>query len=213
MATARSAPEASDIRIPATPPGISIGLFGGSFDPPHPGHLMVSGLALRRLRLDRVWWLVSPGNPLKTVSPHSTLAARIAACRKLARDPRITVTGLEAGLDHRYSVETIAHLVARAPNTRFVWLMGADNLGNFHKWRGWREIAALVPIAIIDRPGESFDAVAAPAARALSRFRLPEAAAERLAFEPPPAWVFLHGPRNPLSSTEIRRKSRISAPS
>ncbi len=203
----------ADLRIPPTPAGTAIGLFGGSFDPPHAGHVMVSGLALRRLRLDRVWWLVSPGNPLKAEKPMASLERRIAACRALLADPRVTVTGLEAGLDSRYTVDTLAALVSRAPRTRFVWLMGADNLVQFHRWRGWREIAALLPIAVIDRPGDSLDAPAAPAARALARFRLPEREAQRLSEASPPAWLFLHGRRNPLSSTELRRKAGKSASS
>lgn len=183
---------------------MTVGLYGGSFDPPHAGHLHVSRLALARLGLDRVWWLVTPGNPLKDTGGLAPVAGRLAAARALARDPRMVVSDVEARLGLRYSVDTLAALTARAPGVRFVWIMGADGLAQFHRWRDWRGIAAMAPLAVIDRPGWTLAATASPAARALARFRMDEADAGLLARSAPPAWVFLHGPRSGLSSTAIR---------
>src|SRR5205085_10286653 len=157
--------------------------------------------ALKRLQLDRIWWLVSPGNPLKDLSDLPLLTERIAAARKLANDPRIVVTGIEAVLDTRYTVDTIAELRRRHPAARFVWIMGADNLTQFNRWRGWQTIAKLLPIAVVDRPSDSLRAGASPAAQRLGRYRLDEARAKQLADCPPPAWVFLRGLKLPLSST------------
>ncbi|WP_407943505.1 nicotinate-nucleotide adenylyltransferase [Methylobacterium sp. EM32] len=181
-----------------------VGLYGGSFNPAHAGHRHVSRLALRRLALDRVWWLVSPGNPLKDRQHLPDAASRAEGARAVAADPRIAVTGFEAGLGIRYTVETLTWLTARHPEVRFVWIMGADSLATFHRWKGWREIAARMPFAVIDRPGYTLKAMASPAARTLAASRLDEAAAATLAGRPPPAWVFLHGPRNSLSSTALR---------
>lgn len=183
-----------------------IGLYGGSFDPAHEGHLHVSTTALRRLRLDRVWWLVSPGNPLKDRSRLAPLADRCAQAARIAAHPRIAVTGFEAALGVRFTVQTLRYLVRRRPGVRFVWIMGADSLATFHRWRGAADIARLMPIAVIDRPGSTLTPVSAKAARRLSGARIPEAAAITLAGRRPPAWVFLHGPRSKLSSTAIRAK-------
>ncbi len=127
--------------IPPHAPGMRIGLFGGTFDPPHQAHLGASLLALRRLKLDRVWWLVTPGNPLKNTSGLAPLCERIASARALARHPRIDVTGLEAVIKTRYTYDTLTWLISRCPGVRFVWLMGADNLRSFHRWQNWRGIA------------------------------------------------------------------------
>jgi nicotinate-nucleotide adenylyltransferase len=181
-----------------------IGLFGGSFNPPHEGHLHVGRMALARLQLDRLWWLVTPGNPLKERHGLASLEGRLAAARRLARHPRIAVTDLEAQLGVRYTIDTIRQLRARCPTVRFVWIMGADSLANFHRWGHWREIAELVPIAVIDRPGLTLKALHSPAAHALAGSRIRESAAPTLAARKPPAWVFLHGPRSNLSSTAIR---------
>jgi nicotinate-nucleotide adenylyltransferase len=200
----RSARAGGPIRLPPHAPGLKIGLFGGTFDPPHAAHRAACLLAMRRLGLDRIWWMVTPGNPLKDTRGLATLAARIAAAKTLAHHPRIDVTGVEADLRTRYTRDTIAALVARCPGVQFVWIMGADNLRSFHRWQKWREIADLVPIAVIDRVGPSLYANGSAAAQALSRFRIPEAAARTLPGRPPPAWVFLHGLKSPLSSTALR---------
>ena len=185
-----------------------IGLFGGSFDPPHAGHLMVAHLALRRLKLDQVWWLVSPHNPLKSASPSHSLAARIAGVRRLVDHPRFIVTDVEAAIGSRYTADTLAYLSTRMAGVRLVWIMGADNMVSFHRWRGWREIVGLAPIAVVDRPESSLPAIASPAAHAFARYRLREPAAASLARRWPPAWIFLHGPRIPVSSTILRRQGK-----
>lgn len=184
--------------------GLRIGLFGGSFNPAHGAHRAASLLALRRLRLDRVWWLVTPGNPLKDNRALPCLEERVAVAQGVAHHPRIDVTGFEAALGVRYSYETVAFLVRRMPAVRFVWIMGADNLARFDHWQRWRAIADLVPICVVDRMGDSLAATASVAAQALSRYRIDETDAPVLADLAPPAWVFLHGLKSPLSSTEIR---------
>lgn len=190
--------------LPPHAPGMRIGLFGGTFDPPHRAHLAASLLALKRLKLDRVWWLVTPGNPLKNTRNLAPLSARIAAARALTHHPRIDVTGLEAVIKTRYTYDTISWLRARCPGVRFVWIMGADNLRSFHRWQRWRGIANLVPIVVVDRLGPSLYAGASPAGQALRAFRLPEDAVATLPDRKAPAWAFLHGLKSPLSSTALR---------
>jgi nicotinate-nucleotide adenylyltransferase len=185
-----------------------IGLFGGTFDPPHWAHRAASILALRRLGLDRVWWLVTPGNPLKDRRDLAPLKMRIAAARGLARHPRIDISAIEAAIGARYTYETVRYLLARCPGVKFVWIMGADNLRSFHRWRNWRRMAALVPIAVIDRLGPSLSATAGTAGLALAGARLPESAAKLLPGRKPPAWIYLHGLKSPLSSTALRAHSR-----
>jgi nicotinate-nucleotide adenylyltransferase len=184
--------------------GMRVGLLGGSFNPPHVAHRAISLFAIKRLKLDRVWWLVTPGNPLKEHGTLGDLAQRTEAAREMADDPRIDISCLESVIGTRYTVETIAYLRRRAGGLRFVWIMGADNLAQFHRWENWRRIASEVPIAVIDRPPQSFRALAAPAAQALARYRLPENQAARLADQRAPAWVFLTGMKLNLSSTGLR---------
>jgi nicotinate-nucleotide adenylyltransferase len=190
--------------IPLYTNGMRIGLLGGSFNPPHVAHRAISLFAIKRLKLDRVWWLVTPGNPLKDQDGLRDLNERTAAARKMASDPRIDVSCLESVIGTRYTVDTISYLRRRASGLRFVWIMGADNLAQFHRWQNWRRIASEVPMAVIDRPPQSFRALAAPAAQALARYRLPENQAGRLADQRPPAWVFLTGMKLNLSSTGLR---------
>ena len=190
--------------IPLYTNGMRIGLLGGSFNPPHVAHRAISLFAIKRLKLDRVWWLVTPGNPLKDQGGLHDLNARSEAARKMANDPRIDVSCLESVIGTRYTVDTIGYLRRRASGLRFVWIMGADNLAQFHRWQNWRRIASEVPIAVIDRPPQSFRALAAPAAQALRRYRLPENQAVRLADQRAPAWVFLTGMKLNLSSTGLR---------
>ena len=190
--------------IPLYTNGMRIGLLGGSFNPPHVAHRAISLFAIKRLKLDRVWWLVTPGNPLKDQDGLRDLNERTAAARRMANDPRIDVSCLESVIRTRYTVDTISYLRRRASGLRFVWIMGADNLAQFHRWQNWRRIASEVPIAVIDRPPQSFRALAAPAAQALARYRLPENQAGRLADQRAPAWVFLTGMKLNLSSTGLR---------
>jgi nicotinate-nucleotide adenylyltransferase len=198
-------PRLEDLKVPPVVAGLRVGLFGGSFDPPHQGHLHVVETALERLRLDRVWMMVTPGNPLKNRAGLPPLGARIDAARALVRHPRVVVTGLEAGFGSPFSWETVRRLTACLPAVRFVWIMGADNLGAFHRWQHWRRIADAVPIAIVDRPGHTLAALSSPAARALAGRRIPEHEAASILDAPPPVWTFLHAPRSPLSSTALRR--------
>ncbi len=190
--------------LPPHAPGLRIGLFGGTFDPAHAAHRAACLLALHRLGLDRVWWLVTPGNPLKDTRGLAPLQRRIVTARALAHHPRIDVTDLEADLGTSYTYETIAYLVRRCPGVHFVWIMGADNLRSFHRWQRWRDIAALVPIAVVDRLGPSLYASASAAGQALAHARLPESAAKTLPDRKPPAWIYLHGLKSPLSSTALR---------
>jgi nicotinate-nucleotide adenylyltransferase len=181
-----------------------IGLFGGTFDPPHAAHLGASLLAMKRLKLDRMWWLVTPGNPLKDTRGLQPLERRIAAARELTSHPRIDVTGLEAVINTRYTYDTLEFLTRRCRGVRFVWVMGADNLRSFSRWQNWRGIANLMPMAVVDRMGSSLYATGARAPQALARFRLPEELASKLADRTPPAWIYLHGLKSPLSSTALR---------
>ena len=190
--------------LPPHAPGMRIGLFGGTFDPPHAAHLGASLLAMKRLKLDKVWWLVTPGNPMKHTRGQRPLAERMADARRLARHPRIDVTGLEAVINTRYTYDTLQYLKRRCSGVRFVWVMGADNLRSFYRWQNWRGIARLMPFAVIDRMGSSLYATGGRAAQALSRYRLPERLASELAEHGAPAWLYLHGLKSPLSSTALR---------
>jgi nicotinate-nucleotide adenylyltransferase len=168
----------------------------------------VALLALRRLALDRLWFLITPGNPLKNHDGLPSLEARLAAAREVVAHPRIDVTGIEAALGSDLTADTLEALTSRLKGVRFVWIMGGDNLATFHRWHRWRRIADLVPIAVIDRPGATHAALRSPAAAALSPYRIAEELAPTLSERSPPAWVYLHGRRSNLSSTALR--ARIS---
>lgn len=197
------------VGFPVARAGMSVGLFGGSFDPPHAGHVHVSREALKRFGLDRVWWLVSPGNLLKTRGP-APMAARIAAARALVTHPRVQVTDIEARLGTRATADTVAQLQALYPGVRFVWLMGADNLAQFHRWRNWRRIAQSVPLGVLARPGQRISARMSPAARFYRRDRIAGIASHALATAPAPAWCFVNVPMSDLSSTAIRAGGKWS---
>jgi len=199
------------LALPPHAPGVRIGLFGGTFDPPHAAHLAASLLAMKRLRLDRMWWLVTPGNPLKDTRGLRPLELRMADARRLASHPRIDVTGLEAVINTRYTYDTLAYLVRRCPGVKFVWVMGADNLRSFYRWQNWRGIANLLPMAVVDRMGSSLYASSGRAAQALARYRLPERLAPELADCKAPAWLYLHGLKSPLSSTALRALRKTGA--
>jgi nicotinate-nucleotide adenylyltransferase len=180
------------------------GLLGGSFNPAHDGHRRVSLAAMAALGLDEIWWLVSPGNPLKPQQGMAPLAARFASARRAARRAPIRVTAIERELGSVYTADTLAALVRRFPDRRFVWLMGADNLAQFHRWRDWRRIAATVPIAVVGRPGYDGAALKAPALGWLRRFVRPAAMARNWTEWRPPALVLLDLPPDPTSATAIR---------
>ena len=190
--------------------GQTVGLLGGSFDPPHGGHVALTLAALKRFRLDRVWWLVSPGNPLKTRGP-APLDRRMAASRALIDHPKVAVTDLETRIGTRYTAETLRLLRARHPGVRFVWLMGADNLASFHRWDDWPSIMRSVPVGVLARPGMGLRAGLSPAARRFRRARLPEAAAPLLARADPPAWCFVRMPMEEASSSAIRERGEWPA--
>lgn len=189
--------------FPIARPGMRIGLLGGSFDPAHAGHVHISEVALQRFGLDRLWWLVSPGNPLKTSGP-APLAQRMAAARRLLHDPKIVVTDLETRLGTRMTADSIAALTRHYPAVRFVWLMGSDNLCQFHLWDRWQDIARMVPIGVLARPGTRTAARHSVAAQMMQRWRLPQAEAGRLGLCHPPAWVLINLPMSRQSSTAIR---------
>lgn len=182
-----------------------IGLLGGSFNPAHGGHRAISLFAIRALALDELWWLVSPGNPLKEAAGMAPLAARLASAERMARGSRIRATAIEAQLGTRYTIDTLAVLKAQHPGARFIWLMGADNLLQFDQWRDWRGIARTVPIAVIARPGYSRAARAASAMGWLRRFVRPAGQARNWTIWRPPALVFLRFVPDPRSATRIRQ--------
>jgi nicotinate-nucleotide adenylyltransferase len=184
---------------------MKIGGVGGSFSPLHEAHRAVSLIGLKRIGLHRVWWLVTPGNPLKDTRQLPPLGQRVMAARQLVRHSRIDVTGIEALSGTRYSYETAAWLLRRCPGVHFVWIMGADNLASFHLWRDWQGLAGLVPLAIVDRD-DTQRALASPAAQRFAGRRIPEAMAPRLPLLPPPVWVFLHGLKSSLSSSLLRHR-------
>lgn len=195
------------VNFPIALPGMCIGLLGGSFDPAHEGHVNLTEIALRRFGLDRVWWLVSPGNPLKAHGPRP-MAERIAVANEIMQDPRVEVTDIEERLGTRMTADTIAALQRRYPGVRFIWLMGSDNLVQFNKWDRWQDIASRVPIGVLARPGTRLAARLSPAAQIMKRARLPEAEARKLPLMKPPAWVLLNMQMSPLSSTAIRQSRK-----
>lgn len=191
--------------FPIARPGMRIGLLGGSFDPAHDGHVHITEQALRRFGLDRIWWLVSPGNPLKTRGP-APLEQRLARAADLMWHPQVEVTGLEARLGTRMTADTITALRAIYPAVRFVWLMGSDNLVQFDRWDRWRDIAAQLPIGVLARPGTRLPARLSRAAGIMRAVRLPEWRAAELATAAPPVWVLVNLPMSSLSSTAIRAR-------
>jgi nicotinate-nucleotide adenylyltransferase len=196
------------VRTPPCAPRQRIGLLGGSFNPAHEAHLLISQIALKRLQLDRVWWLVTPGNPLKSKSSLAPLDTRLSTARALTSDPRIVITDFEKDLASPFTAATLAFLKRRHPGVDFVWLMGADCLIAFHRWRNWRTIFATLPIAVIDRPGCHLPAIASPAASGFRAHQRPEACAVALPTRRLPAWTFLTGPLSTQSSTVLRAHAK-----
>lgn len=194
---------------PWAAPGQVIGLLGGSFDPPHRGHVHVTKEALKRLGLDQVWWLVSPGNPLKP-NPPAPLGQRMDAARQIMQHPRVRVTGLEAQFGTRTTVDTLAALHKTYPLVRFVWLMGADNLAEFHRWDRWQDIMVQVPIAVFARPGQRMPALMSRAAQQFLRARIGQQQAHGLGLRVPPAWTYIDMPMRHESSTAIRARRNAS---
>jgi len=193
-------------------PGMKVGLYGGSFNPAHEGHAHVAETAKRRLGLDRVIWLVSPQNPLKARHETASLAERMAGAKALATGPGMIVSDLETALGSAYTIDTVRALKARFPQVKFVWIMGADSLASFHRWRGWTQIMREVPVAVVSRPWISLKSRFSPAAIRFARYRWPATRALGLAGSKPPAWVFLFGRFNFQSSTALRaRQAKVDA--
>jgi nicotinate-nucleotide adenylyltransferase len=192
------------VRPPLCFPGQRIGVMGGSFNPPHDGHRIAAEAAVKRLGLDQLWWLITPGNPLKR-GDMPTQAQRANLVRPFARGPRMRITTFESELGTPYTAATLAFLKKRYPAVRFVWVMGADNLATFDRWQHWQRIAETMPIAVVDRPGWRHLALASTAASTLQKYRLPEAKARLLPSQNPPAWVLLTTKLSPLSSTQLRK--------
>lgn len=190
---------------PVARAGMVVGLLGGSFDPAHEGHVHITREALKRFGLDRVWWLVTPGNPLKAQGP-APLPDRLARARLLMRHPRVEVTDLEVRMGTRFTAETLAGLIRHYPGVRFVWLMGADNLAQFHRWENWQWIMDSVPVGVLARPGGGASARLSPAARAFAAARLPQGAAGTLGHRHAPAWCYVSLPMVDLSSSAIRAR-------
>lgn len=188
--------------------GMKVGLYGGSFNPAHEGHAHVAETARQRLGLDRVIWLVAPQNPLKSSAETQPLMDRLAGVRALARDRGMVVSDVESRLDTRYTLDTVLALKARFPGVRFVWIMGADSLATFHRWRGWTQIMRALPVAVVSRPWISLKSRSSPAARRFAASRIPFSRARGLPGQAPPAWIFLYGPLNFQSSTALRERMR-----
>ena len=189
--------------FPIAKAGQVVGLLGGSFDPAHEGHVHITRTALKRFGLDRVWWLVSPANPLKKCGP-APLADRMARARQVMQHPRVEVTDIESRLGTRYTAETVAALQARYPAVRFVWLMGADNLAQFHRWQDWRWIMDNVPVGVLARPNDRISARLSKAARVYREAMLQGRASEVLGRGDAPRWCFVNIPMSDASSTAIR---------
>ena len=191
---------------PSSRPGLSVGLFGGSFNPAHGGHLHLATTAMRALDLDRVWWMPSPQNPLKPEQP--SWESRAATVQALALPPRHKLSDVEVRLGTQYTIDTLRALRKRYCTTRFVFLMGADNFAQLPRWKEWQDILQTVPVAVISRPGgKAIRARLGRAARQFSRYRVPESAAHTLKDHCPPAWTFLTAPHNAESSSRIRAET------
>lgn len=190
--------------------GQVIGLLGGSFDPPHQGHVHITREALKRFGLDRVWWLVSPGNPLKEQGP-APLVERIAAARQIMDHPRVEISDFEARAGTRYTAETLNALQKTYPQARFVWLMGADNLVQLPQWQDWRWIMETVPVGVLARPGDRIRARNSKAARVYKAARIKGRRSRELAMAEAPAWCFVNVPMRDDSSSAIRAQGGWSS--
>lgn len=185
----------------------AVGLLGGSFNPAHDGHREISLAALAALGLDAVWWLVTPGNPLKDAKDYAPYESRLREARRVAAHPRIVVSNFEERKGLQYTVDTVETLETLWPQMRFIWIMGADSLATFHRWKDWEKIFSLLPIAVFARPGHDEAALSGEAAAAFAAFKLPEADASRLARATPPAWMFFAATANQTSSTGLRARA------
>jgi nicotinate-nucleotide adenylyltransferase len=191
--------------------GLKVGLYGGSFDPPHAGHRHVADVARRRLGLDLVIWLVTPGNPLKAGAQTGRFAARASAAKLVARGPRGRVSDIEARIGARYTIDTVRWFRTRFSSTKLVWIMGADSLATFHLWKGWADLAKEIPIVVVSRPGLAIRSRFSPMARRFAHARRPQSEAPLLAGQTPPAWIYIAAPFLDLSSTSLRERALKNA--
>tara|TARA_B100000282_G_scaffold165666_1_gene119944 strand:- start:894 stop:1493 length:600 start_codon:yes stop_codon:yes gene_type:complete len=191
--------------FPSVEPGLKIGLLGGSFDPPHEGHVHITKLALKIFNLSKIWWLVCPENPIKSVTP-SDLNSRFLASKKIMKHPSVVITDLERKLKTKYTFQTLIKLKKLYPSTKFVWLMGADNLINFHHWKNWDWIMKNIPVGVLARPEEQIKAGLSRTAIKFGNYRLPKEKSIILSNYIPPVWTLSTGPMRNISSTEIRKK-------
>lgn len=197
-----------------TPPsraGQVIGLLGGSFDPPHAGHVHISLEALKRFGLDRLWWLVSPGNPLKARGP-APMSQRMSAARAIMQHPRVAISDFEVHVGTRFTAQTLAALKMACPGVHFVWLMGADNLAQMHHWQDWQQIMETVPVGVLARPGDRISARTSRAARIYANARLPSRQSQLLGQCRAPAWCFINVPMMAMSSTRLRARGEWGVP-
>ena len=191
--------------FPSVEPGLTIGLLGGSFDPPHEGHVHITKLALKIFNLSKIWWLVCPENPIKSVTP-SDLNSRFFASKKIMIHPSVVITDLERKFKTKYTFQTLIKLKKLYPSTKFVWLMGADNLINFHHWKNCDWIMKNIPVGVLARPEEQIKAGLSRTAIKFGNYRLPKEKSIILSNYIPPVWTLSTGPMRNISSTEIREK-------
>ena len=191
--------------FPSVEPGLTIGLLGGSFDPPHEGHVHITKLALKIFNLSKIWWLVCPENPIKSVTP-SDLNSRFLASKKIMKHPSVVITDLERKFKTKYTFQTLIKLKKLYPSTKFVWLMGADNLINFHHWKNCDWIMKNIPVGVLARPEEQVKAGLSRTAIKFGNYRLPKEKSIILSNYIPPVWTLSTGPMRNISSTEIRKK-------
>ena len=185
----------------------TIGLLGGSFNPPHVGHVHITHQALRAFGFNKIWWLVTPGNPLKTKRPVS-IEMRVKECKRINQSPKVVISDIENDLNSYFTADTLRKLFLVYPNIRFVWLMGADNLTNFHKWDKWTWIMENIPVGVLARPGEQIKAGSSKTAFRYRKYRIKPSQAAAMPFIQPPAWALICGPMQDVSSTEIRSIGR-----
>ncbi len=186
-------------------PGLTIGLLGGSFDPPHEGHIHITKKAIKIFNLSKMWWLVSPRNPIKDKTP-SDINNRLLASKQMMEHPSVIITDIEKKLKTKFTFQTLIKMKKLYPGTRFIWIMGADNLKNFHHWENWEWIMKNIPIGVMARPREQIKAGLSPAATRFRKYRLPKEKSLLLPFLSPPVWTLVTGPMKNISSTKLRVK-------
>ncbi|WP_144049213.1 nicotinate-nucleotide adenylyltransferase [Liberibacter crescens] len=189
--------------------GMAVGLFGGSFNPPHEGHLELAKTALSKLKLDQLWWMISPKNPFKEKKNLASLSERVFLSQKIVNDPRICITTFEAFLRRPYTLDSLLHIKSRYTSVNFIWLMGADNLKEFHYWYKWKKIVMTIPIAIIDRPSILLNHMSLPLAKAFDYARIDESFSCSLSRKKAPVWSFIHKQHLSISSTYLRKKETL----